>query len=221
MTNKWSKAGLAAGALALLLLAGCRQDMHDQPKYIPLRESRFFADGQSARQPVEHAVARGHLQADKYFYTGKIGDGFGNDLPQGLLKEGYGLKDLLHRGQGRFNIYCAPCHAQIGNGNGAVALRGFQKMPASFHDPRLKAQNLGYFFDVMTNGFGAMLNYKAQIPPEDRWAIAAYIRALQLSQDATLADVPESEREHIKDPMTSKPGSPAPAKAEPKKGGAH
>jgi cytochrome c553 len=181
---------LAAG---VLFLAGCRQDMHNQPKYIPLRESEFFADGRGARMPVEHTVARGHLNEDEYFATGKRNGVLGNDLPQGLLHEGFGTKELLARGQERYNIYCTPCHSRIGDGNGIVAQRGL-KHPPSFHEARLKQQPLAYFYDVDTNGFGAMLNYKEQIPTADRWAIAAYIRALQFSQDAKMADVPESER---------------------------
>jgi mono/diheme cytochrome c family protein len=177
----------------LALIAGCRQDMHNQPKYIPLRESTFFADGSGARLPVEHTVARGHLNEDEYFYTGKRNGQLGNELPQGLLHEGYGMKELLARGQERYGIYCTPCHSRMGDGNGMIVQRGM-KHPPSYHEARLKQQPLSYFYDVMTNGFGAMLNYQAQITPRDRWAIAAYIRALQLSQDAKMSDVPESER---------------------------
>jgi hypothetical protein len=176
--------------------------MHNQPKYIPLRESTFFRDGRGSRMPVEHTIARGQLREDTYFYTGKRNGQLGNDLPAGLLHEGFGMRELLVRGQQRFNIYCAPCHSPAGDGNGMIVQRGM-KHPPSYHEPRLKQQPLGHFYDVMTNGFGAMLNYSAQIPPQDRWAIAAYIRALQLSQDATLADVPESERAHIRGSMSS------------------
>jgi hypothetical protein len=176
--------------------------MHNQPKYIPLRESNFFRDGRGSRMPVEHTIARGQLREDTYFYTAKRDGQLGNDLPAGLLREGFGMRELLVRGQQRFNIYCAPCHSPAGDGNGMIVQRGM-KHPPSYHEPRLKQQPLGHFYDVMTNGFGAMLNYSAQIPPQDRWAIAAYIRALQLSQDATLADVPESERAHIRGSMSS------------------
>jgi cytochrome c len=151
---------------------------------------------------VEHTIARGQLREDTYFYTGTRNGQLGNDLPAGLLHEGFGMRELLVRGQQRFNIYCAPCHSPAGDGNGMIVQRGM-KHPPSYHEPRLKQQPLGHFYDVMTNGFGAMLNYSAQIPPQDRWAIAAYIRALQLSQDATLADVPESERAHIRGSMSS------------------
>lgn len=206
MTLNLRKLGLVAASLGALWISGCRQDMHNQPKYIPLRESEFFADGRSARMPVEHTVARGQLREDAYFYTGKRNGQTANELPAGLLHEGYGMKELLARGQERFNIYCAPCHSRVGDGNGMVAQRGLTIKPRSFHEPKIKADNLSYFYDVITNGFGAMLNYSAQIKPEDRWAIAVYIRALQLSQDAKLADVPEAEREHIRQPsMVAKP----------------
>ena len=191
---------------AAFVAAGCRQDMHNQPKYIPLRESTFFPDGRGSRLPVEHTVARGHLNEDDYFYTGKRNGQLGNELPAGLLHEGFGMKELLARGQERFNIYCTPCHSRIGDGNGMIVQRGF-KHPPSYHEQRLKQQPLAHFYDVMTNGFGAMLNYSAQIKPEDRWAIAAYIRALQLSQDARLSDVPESERANILPPLQEHVGS--------------
>jgi mono/diheme cytochrome c family protein len=184
---------MLAFSAAALFAAGCRQDMHNQPKYIPLRESEFFVDGRGARLPVEHTVARGHLNEDDYFYTGKRNGQLGNELPEGLLHEGYGMKELLARGQERYGIYCTPCHSRTGDGNGMIVQRGL-KRPPSYHEARLKQQPLSYFYDVMTNGFGAMLNYSAQINPQDRWAIAAYVRALQLSQDARMSDVPESER---------------------------
>jgi hypothetical protein len=181
---------------SVLFIAGCRQDMHNQPKYIPLRDSEFFADGRGSRLPVEHTVARGHLNEDEYFETGKRNGQLGNELPQGLLREGFGMKELLARGQDRYNIYCTPCHSRTGDGNGIVVQRGL-KHPPSFHEPRLKQSPLAYFYDVDTNGFGAMLNYKAQINTPDRWAIAAYIRTLQLSQDAKMSDVPEAERGNL------------------------
>jgi hypothetical protein len=186
---------LVCGA-AIALLGGCRQDMHNQPKYIPLRASEFFPDGRGSRLPVEHAVARGHANEDEYFYTGKRNGQLGNDLPEGLLHEGFGMKELLARGQERYNIYCTPCHSRKGDGNGMIVQRGL-KHPPSFHEPRLKQSPLAYFYDVDTNGFGAMLNYKAQINTADRWAIAAYIRALQLSQDAKLSDIPEEMRSNL------------------------
>ena len=187
-------------ALALVsLLAGCRQDMHNQPKYTPLRSSEFFPDGRSARQPVAGTVARGQLREDVVFYTGKSGDQFAGQVPFPVTRP------VLERGQERYNIYCAPCHARTGNGFGVVVQRGYRR-PVSFHDPRLRGAPPGYYFDVMTRGFGAMSDYAAQIPPRDRWAIAAYVRALQLSQHATLEDLPPVQREQLmKEPQ------PAPA----------
>ncbi|SRR5579872_239051 len=175
------------GLLATLALAGCRQDMHDQPRFKPLAKSDFYADLRSERPQVEGTVARGQYHEDSYFYTGKIGADPGEYLPFPATL------DVLERGQQRFNIYCAPCHSRLGDGNGMVPQRGY-KRPPSYHIDRLRKAPIGYFFDVMTNGFGAMPDYSAQIPPRDRWCIAAYIRALQLSQAATAVDVPQGQR---------------------------
>ena len=181
--------------LAMLVVAGCRQDMQDQPKYIPLRSAfQFYPDMRSARMPVAGTIARGELREDDYFYTGKINGLAGDRLPMPLTMA------LLKRGQQRFQIYCTPCHSRVGDGNGMIPQRGL-KHPPSYHTDLLRKAPLGHFYDVMTNGFGVMLNYKAQVTPEDRWAIAAYIRALQLSQDATLADVPPAERDKIEEPQ--------------------
>lgn len=199
---------LTAGLLSLAALAvsGCRQDMQNQPKYIPLRESGFFKDGQSSRQPVANTIARGQLKADVFYYTGKINGQPADGLPEGLLRPGFGMKELLARGRDRFTIYCTPCHSALGDGRGVAAQRGFNKMPANYHEERLKKVPLGYFVDVMTSGFGAMQSYNMQLTAEDRWAVAVYIRALQLSQDARLADVPESERGKIRPPMNAPMG---------------
>jgi len=170
-------------AASLLLLAGCRADMQNQPYQRPLVESDFYADRRSARPIIAGTVARGHLDADAYFFTGKIGSNDGDYMPFPVTAE------VLARGQQRFNIYCSPCHSEIGDGNGMIVQRGY-KRPPSYHIERLRKAPIGYFFDVMTNGFGAMPDYSQQIQPADRWAIAAYIRALQLSQHATEADVP-------------------------------
>ncbi len=172
---------------ALLLLAGCREDMQNQPYYRPLRENDFYADKRSARPIIAGTVARGHLDADTYFYTGKIGSNDGDYMPFPVTAE------VMARGQQRFNIYCSPCHSELGDGNGMIVQRGY-KHPPSYHIDRLRKAPIGYFFDVMTNGYGAMPDYAEQVPPEDRWAIAAYIRALQLSQHATEADVPAGEQ---------------------------
>jgi mono/diheme cytochrome c family protein len=168
---------------ALLALAGCRSDMQNQPYYRPLEENTFYADKRSARPLVAGTVARGHLDADTYFYTGKIGGNDGDYMPFPVTAE------VLERGQQRFNIYCSPCHGETGYGNGMVVQRGY-KHPPSYHIDRLRRKPIGYFFDVMSNGFGVMPSYGEQVPPADRWAIASYIRALQLSQDASASDVP-------------------------------
>ena len=169
-----------------LALAGCRQDMQDQPRYKPLAESDFYTDLRSARPPVEGAVARGQLHEDAYLYTGKIGANPGDYMPFPVTEE------VLTRGRQRYNIYCAPCHSRLGDGNGVIVQRGF-KHPPSFQTERLRKAPLGYFFDVMTNGFGVMPDYASPIQARDRWCIVAYIRALELSQAATESDVPKGQ----------------------------
>ena len=166
---------------------GCRQDMHDQPKYQPLEQSPFFLDQQASRMPVAGTVARGTLRDDTLLYTGKV------DGQDALLFPFRVDEAVMARGRQRFNIYCSPCHGQTGMGDGMVVRRGYRR-PPSFADERLRQAPIGHFFDVMTNGFGAMPDYAAQIKPEDRWAIGAYVRALQLSAHATMADVPAAER---------------------------
>jgi hypothetical protein len=177
------------GLAAIALLAGCRQDMHDQPKYKPLAKSDFYADLRSARPPVEHTIARGQLHEDTYFYTGLIG----NSATPGDYMPFPVTMDVLRRGRERFNIYCVPCHSRLGDGNGIVPSRGFPKKPPSFHLERLRKAPLGYFFDVMTHGFGLMPDYSSQISPRDRWTIVAYIRALQLSQNANASEIPPGQ----------------------------
>jgi mono/diheme cytochrome c family protein len=162
--------------------------MQYQPKYPPLRPSSFFADGRSARPIPEGTVARGHLNDDTAFFTGKGPDGKRvNGFPLPLTK------DLILRGQQRFNVYCTPCHGRLGDGNGMVVQRGFRH-PPSYHTDRLRQMPNGHFFDVITNGFGAMPDYARQVPPADRWAVVSYIRALQLSQQASINDVPPDAR---------------------------
>jgi len=173
--------------LLVLLLAGCRQDMHDQPRFKPLAMSDFYTDLRSARPQVEGTVARGQLHEDTYFYTGKVGNNPGDYMPFAVTE------DVLVRGRERFDIYCAPCHSRLGDGNGMIVQRGFRP-PPSYHTDRLRKAPLGYFFDVISNGFGAMPDYAAQIPPRDRWNIVAYIRALQLSQNAPSSDVPAGQK---------------------------
>jgi hypothetical protein len=164
------------------LLAGCRQDMHNQPKFFPQRGTDFYADGRSVRPQVENTVARNQLHEDSYFYTGFTGGKEGDGLPFPVTLQ------VLARGQERFNIYCTPCHSRVGNGVGMIVQRGYA--PAgNFHTPRLEYAPLGHFFNVISNGYGAMPDYAAQLTPADRWAVVAYIKALQLSQNATQADV--------------------------------
>jgi hypothetical protein len=169
------------------LLSGCRQDMHDQPRYKPLAGTTFFGDGRSARAPVEGTVARGHLRIDSARYTGKVDGQEVNVFPFPITK------DDLARGQQRFNIYCSPCHSRIGDGNGMIVRRGFRQA-ASYHTERLIKAPVGHFFDVITNGFGAMLSYASRVEPDDRWRIVAYIRVLQLSESASIEDVPTDKR---------------------------
>jgi len=179
----------SVGSLAaLLLLAGCRQDMQDQPKLIPQRGSDFFADHRGARPQVANTVARGQLRADSYFYTGVVQGPNGYREEQNAMPFPVTL-DVLRRGQERFNIYCSPCHSRVGNGLGAIVERGF-KPAGNFHDQVRLAQPLSHYYYVMTHGYGAMPDYSAQLTPVDRWAVAAYIRALQMSQAATEKDVP-------------------------------
>jgi hypothetical protein len=163
----------------ILLLAACQQQMAQQPKYLPLSPSSFFADGRSARPQVDDTVAHGSVEDDYLTVAPES-----NQFPFPMTRQ------VLDRGQQRFNIYCAPCHGLLGDGNGIIAQRGMRR-PPSYHIDRLRQAPVGHFYDVITHGFGAMQDYSAQIPPHDRWAIIAYIRALQLSQHATIADVPQ------------------------------
>jgi mono/diheme cytochrome c family protein len=209
-----------AFCLFTFAFSSCRQDMHDQPKYRPLRpvdQIGSINDGRSARPLVEGTVARDQLKEDVEFYTGKLKQGAQTSsvAPQpGLASSQAGQTSAqtyqgfvtefpmpitaadLDRGQERFNIFCAVCHGRLGDGEGMIVKRGFRK-PPSYHDERLRNAPIGYFFDVETNGFGAMPDYASQIPPDDRWRIIAYIRALQLSQRGTIADVPPGERDKL------------------------
>ena len=179
-----------AAASFLVLAAACRQDMHDQPKYVPLRQSSFFGDERSARPLVPGTVARGHLRDDTLLYTGKINGADATVFP--LVADAR----VMARGQERFDIYCSPCHGRTGQGDGMVVRRGFRR-PPSFHEDRLRNAPIGHLFDVITNGFGAMPSYRKQVPADDRWAIISYIRVLQLSQNARLDDIPAEERTRL------------------------
>lgn len=161
--------------------------MHDQPKYVPLRESSFFDDARSARPLLAGTVARGQLHDDPLVVTGKINGADATMFPFSVDAK------VMARGQERFNIFCSPCHGRTAAGDGMVVQRGYRR-PPSFHQDRLRDAPVGHFFDVITNGFGAMPDYATQIKAEDRWAIIAYIRALQLSEHATVADVPAADR---------------------------
>jgi mono/diheme cytochrome c family protein len=172
--NKPLVLALAASALTV----GCRNDMHNQPRYKPMAATDFFGDGRSARPTIEDTVARGQLRVDGARYTGKEN---GKDIDYFPIQI---TRDDVQRGQERFNIYCSPCHGRLGDGNGMIVQRGLRQ-PPDYHDERLRTAPVGHFFDVMTNGYGAMYSYASRVPVDDRWRIAAYIRALQ-------ASVPES-----------------------------
>jgi mono/diheme cytochrome c family protein len=200
--------------------------MHDAPSYDPLQESTFFVDGRASRTLVANTVPRGLLREDEHLYTGKVNGQLATEFPMPVTS------DVMARGQERFNVFCSPCHGRTGEGNGMIVQRGFRQ-PPSFHEDRLLTAPAGYFFDVMTNGFGAMQDYSAQVPVADRWAIAAYVRALQLSRRATMDDVPADRRGELDGagnvpppagqtpPGQQAPGVPgAPAGATPAGGGA-
>ncbi|MGE5755555.1 MAG: c-type cytochrome [Planctomycetaceae bacterium] len=190
----------------LALLVGCsEQDMVTQPKYKTYQESSFFADGMSARPLVAGTVARGQLRTDTAYYQGKSGEALVDTIPIRVLdpkakadtpQDREERRKILGRGRERYDIYCSPCHGRTGDGRGMIVLRGLSP-PPSYHDPRLRDAPAGHFYNVITNGYGAMYPYGSRIPPDDRWAIVAYIRALQLSQDAKLDDVPAQERSKL------------------------
>lgn len=193
---------MVASLGAIALLAGCRQDMHNQPKFIPQRGTTFYADGRSVRPQVENTVARGQLHQDAYFYTGVIDGKEGDMMPFPVTMQ------VMERGQERYNIYCAPCHSRVGNGQGMIVERGY-KEAANYHDAKRLAQPIGHYFNVMSHGYGAMPDYAAQLTVQDRWAVAAYIRALQLSQAAKMSDVPAGQHvEQLSDVATGE-GLPA------------
>ncbi len=202
-------------SLSLALAAGCdRLDMYDQPRYEPLEASDFFADGLSARPPVEGTIARGALKDDEPFYTGKAGGRLVSQIPAAAYRATYERESrkfdqpydetesadlrqaLLARGRERFDIYCSVCHGRAGDGDGMIVRRGFRR-PPSYHTDRLRQAPAGHFYDVVTSGFGAMPSYASRIDVADRWAIVAYIRALQLSQNAGWDDVPVDQRENL------------------------
>jgi mono/diheme cytochrome c family protein len=183
---------LGLALVGLVFVSACRQDMQDQPKYIPLRGSKFFTNGSSARPLVEHTVPRGFLRENKALYTGRKDGATDPNVLYGDVVTEMPLpvdESLINRGQNRFQIFCMVCHGMLGKGDGMVVRRGY-KAPPSYHSEQLRNAPVGHFFDVMSNGWGVMPSYAAQITVQDRWAIVAYIRALQLSQMSMPADPP-------------------------------
>ncbi len=176
--------------LAVLLLGACRQDMHDQPKLQPYEASSFFADGRASRPPVPGTVARGRLDLDAHLHEGRVDGELAATFPMDIDRA------LLERGRERYAIYCTPCHGLVGDGDGMIVRRGF-KRPESLHVDRLREAPPGYFFDVMTRGFGVMYPYADRVSVADRWAIAAWIRVLQRSHQGSLDDVPPGVREAL------------------------
>ena len=176
--------------LTALALSGCRQDMHDNPRYEPLERSAFFADGRSQRPLVPNTVPRGLLREDEHLYRGKVNGQLATEFPMPVNAA------VMLRGQEQYNVFCSPCHGRTGMGDGMVVRRGY-RAPTSFHDARLRQAPPGYVFDVITNGFGAMPDYASQIAVQDRWAIAAYLKALQFSRDARVTDVPADRRRDL------------------------
>lgn len=178
--------------LPLAFTTGCelRQAMYDQEKYEPLEASTFFADGQSYRPQISETVARGQLRLDSHYYEGKVDGELSYDLPVPVTEE------LLTRGKERFGIYCTPCHGHTGQGDGIIVKRGL-KAPSSFHEQRLREMPVSYFFDVITNGYGIMYSYASRVPTADRWAISAYIRTLQLSQNIDFDQLPDEDQSQL------------------------
>jgi len=200
---------VAGVAFTALVGAGCRQDMHDAPRYDPLEASELFADGSAARPLMAGTVARGHLNEDAYLHTGKDASG----LPVVAFPFAISRADL-DRGHERFNVFCAPCHGKTGEGNGMVVQRGYRQAQ-SMHIDRLRTAPIGYFYDVITNGFGVMPDYRSQIPVEDRWRIVAYVRALQASRQATPGDLPADVLDQLRKGATAVPaGGATPAAGE-------
>jgi mono/diheme cytochrome c family protein len=195
----WRKLAAGCALVCAVLLSGCslKQDMAQQPKNRPLSPSDFFSDGRSERPLLENTVAHGSI-ADDYLFVPKESNTFPVPVNQ----------ELLERGESRFKIFCSPCHGLQGDGNGMIVMRGM-KRPPSYHIDRLRQAPNGYFFDVITNGFGAMYGYSAQIPPRDRWAVVAYVRALQLSRNAKMADLPADIREKVLHPRAENKEAPA------------
>jgi mono/diheme cytochrome c family protein len=178
--------GVVSTTVIAFALAGCRQDMHNQPKFVPQRGTSFFADGRSVRPQVAGTVSRSQGDINSYFLTGLVNGAEADGMPMPVTPA------LIARGQERYNIYCSPCHSRVGNGEGMIVQRGYYQA-TSMHSERLRQAPLGHFVNVMLNGYGAMPMYASELPPSDRWAVAAYIRALQLSQNAKTEDAPHRD----------------------------
>jgi len=190
--------------LLVLGVSACRQDMHDAPRYEAYEANSFYADGRASRETPDGTVARGWERADDLFYTGRDSAGEPSEqIPMPVTAQD------MQRGRDRYNVYCTPCHGILGDGQGMVVQRGL-KRAATYHDERLRGVKVGYLYDVVTNGFGAMQGYAEQIPARDRWLIVAYVRALQLSQHAQVAEVPSDKRAEFDRPATA-PAAAAPA----------
>ena len=199
-------------AAAVIFVAGCRQDMHDAPRYEVFESNAQYADYRASRTAPAGTVARGLLRDDEALNTGKVDGQLVDSVPFAISHAD------LRRGQERYTIYCTPCHGQLGDGNGMVVQRGLRQA-ATYHQDRLRQERIGYFFDVATNGFGAMQGYAEQVPVRDRWLIAAYIRALQLSQYASVNDVPADRRGDLEGTSAAQqhvtPGSPPSSAGQP------
>lgn len=195
---------LTIATVAVALLAGCHTDMWHQPKLKAQSASTFFADGKGDRSLVANTVPVGYLRDNEALYTGKVANKPVAQLPLPLTRE------LLQRGQERYNAFCSPCHGKVGDGQGMIAQRGLalRRPPATFHTDRLRGMPVGYFYDVITNGFGVMYSYASRIPPEDRWAIAAYVRALQLSQYAKTSELTPEDLRKLQENTTSTESKP-------------
>lgn len=204
---------LSLCASVAIVMAGCHTDMWTQPKALPQQESDVLPSGQVSQHPVEGTVPRGRARTDEAFYTGYEKGKLVTKLPERLVIDGEtlstatDLEKILRRGKERFTIYCSPCHGQLGDGKGMIATRGLElrRPPATYHTDRLRKMPIGHFFDVQTSGFGAMFSYAARVEPNDRWAIAAYIRALQLSQNAKPEDVPQEEMPKLESSSSEEP----------------
>ena len=180
----------SCGLLCAGVLTGCAMTLREQPRFETYEASTFFADGASARPQVADTVARGQLHLDEHLYAGRLNGRLAETFPFPVTAA------VLKRGQERYDIYCTPCHGAVGDGTGIVTEYGMRQ-PTSFHDPDLIAEPVGYYFDLISNGTRVMPSYASRIKPADRWAIVAYIRALQLSQNANLADVPDADRPQL------------------------